>query len=217
MQHVKPRNGKFAERHGSYEQALRVAKSVISPGDLIDIEQYFTGYGEIKSAKTVFYPSDDVFDKEKSHVLVGVKEKEPGLIVFGGQKKNFENTGITFGLMGIQKEGWDESTLFIDTGDGHPPQVLTETKLDEAPLKYRLTTEKNIKPGIYTIEFCFTYFNGNVWKSSNKSIEFKVQNFFERNDVLIGWIVLAATISALIRFAVIPISSWLWGHLCQYF
>ncbi|WP_347332827.1 hypothetical protein [Marinimicrobium locisalis] len=217
MSKEKPRSGKFAERHGSYEQALRIKKSVISPGDAVEVEQYFTGYGEIKSAKAVFYPSDDVFDKEQSYVLHSIKEKEPDLIVFGGIKDRFTSTGITLGLVGLQQEGWDESTLFVDTGDGHPPQVLTETKQDDAPVKYYLTTPKNIRPGIYFLEFCFTYYNGDGWKSGTKSIEFKVQNFFERNDTVIGWVALAATVSALFRFAVIPMGGWLLGKLCHQF
>ncbi|MEZ9200673.1 hypothetical protein [Shewanella sp. 10N.286.54.B9] len=211
---MKPRKGKFAEKSGSYEQALRIKTPVISPGETIEIEQFFTGYGDIKSAKALFYPSDDVFDKDKSYVLNSIKEKEPGLIVFGGHKKKFDNTGITFSLSGIQKEGWEESTLFIDTGEGEPPQILTETKQDEAPFKYHLTTLNNIKPGRYFIEFCFIYYNGESWKSSSKSAEFKIQNFFERNDTFIGWVALAATISALIRFAVIPVGSWLWNNWC---
>ena len=214
---MKPRKGKFAEKSGSYEQALRVKNPVISPGGTIEVEQYFTGYGDIKSAKAVFYPSDDIFDKDKSYILNSIKEKEPNLIVFGGNKKFFEDTGVTFALAGIQKDGWEESTLFIDTGEGEPPQILTETKQDEAPFKYHLTTLKNIKPGSYFLEFCFIYYNGETWKSSSKSIEFKVQNFFERNDRFIGWLALAATASALIRFAIIPVVIWLQGLWCLHF
>lgn len=209
----KPRTGKFAERPGSYEQAIRVLTPVISSGETVEVEQYFTGYGEIKSAKVVFYPSDDFFDSKVSYILNSIKEKTKDVLVFGGNKTRFESTGVTFGLQGFMKEGWEESTLFIDTGDGPAPQVLTETKQDEAPFKYVLTTLRTIKPGTYYLEFYFTYFNGEVWKSSSKKIEFRVQNFFERHDVVIGWLALAATISALARFIVVPTVMWL-AALC---
>jgi hypothetical protein len=213
----KPRTGKYSGKFGAYEQALRIKTPVISPGEKIEIEQYFTGYGEIKSAKGVFYPSDDVFDKKKSYVLVGLKEKEKDLFVFGGERKTFTDTGITFSFAGFIKDGWDESTLFVDIGEGEPPQILTETKQDNAPFEYHLETNQNIRPGTYFIEFCFTYYNGNVWCSSSKTAEFKVQSFFERHDTLIGLVALAATISALVRFAIIPMASWIMERVCQYF
>ena len=73
------------------------------------------------------------------------------------------------------------------------PQILTETKQQEAPIKYHLTTLKNIKPGVYYLDFYFSYFNGDVWRSDCRKVEFKVQNCLERHSVLIGWLALLAT------------------------
>jgi hypothetical protein len=211
----KPRTGKFANKAGSYEQAIRVKTPVINPGDPVEIEQYFTGYGEIRSAKAICYPSGDLFNATDSYVLMSLKENEKGLLVFGGDKQPFKDTGITIDLnAGILHEGWRECTLFFDITQGGTPQLLTETKQDEAPFKYHLLTLKKIKPGNYYIEFYLSYFNGEVWKSSSKKVEFKIQNFFERHDVVLGWLALAVTISALVRFTLIPIIQWI-ATLCS--
>jgi hypothetical protein len=205
----KPRMGAYADSDGSYEQVLRLLTPVVDPGDDVIVEQLFTGYGEIKHAKLTFYPNDDVFFPDKSYILNGLYEKESNLWVFGKDKHKFENTGVTFGFGGMKTDSWDESTLFFDVGGDDSLQILTETKQDEAPFKYVLRTKKDLKPGTYSLEYYFTYFNGSSWKSSTRKIDFKVRNFLERHDVLIGSIAIVASISALVRFVVIPLGQWL--------
>ncbi len=181
----KPRMGKFSEKNGSYEQGFKVSSTVLNPGDSIVIEQYFTGYGNIRRAKTVFFPISDIFDKEKSYVLHSIKIDSSGLHTFGGSKDGIQDTGVSFSLQGMKNKGWEESTMFMDIDNGEDvefsiPQLMSELKLGEAPFKYHLTTSKNILPGPYSLEFHFIYFNGDAWKSSVKKIDFKVQNFFEQ-------------------------------------
>jgi len=107
-------------------------------------------------------------------------------------------------MRGIKGHGWNADTQFFDVSSGPIPQIFTETKSVEAPFKYVLKTAKKIKPGMYYLEFVFTYFNGEKWVSSTKNIEFKVQNFLERHAVSIGVLAMVASLSALIRFVFVP-------------
>lgn len=86
--------------------------------------------------------------------------------------------------------------------------IFTETKQDEAPFKYVLKTDKKLKPGMYYLEFVFTYFNGARWMTSTKNIEFKVQNFLEKNAISIGVLAILASLSVLTRFVFIPALIW---------
>ena len=89
----KPRNGENAEKAGSYEQCLKVITPVIHPGDIIEIKQYFTGYGEISGAKIAFYPSSEIFDRDNSHIINGIK-KENGKIKYGADSHPFKEIGV---------------------------------------------------------------------------------------------------------------------------
>lgn len=75
--------------------------------------------------------------------------------------------------------------MFLDSRPaelGFQPQIMTEAVISKAPFEYELVTHDDIKPGKYSLEFHFTYFNGSTWKTSSKKVDFQVQNWFERNE-----------------------------------
>jgi hypothetical protein len=212
----KPRIGKNSEKSGAYEQCIKLITPVIHQGDMVKLEQYFTGYGEIDGVKIAFYPSSEIFEGDSSFIINGIK-KEDGKIMNGGNHHPFTDTGVIMHMQGIEKSDWKSSTQFFDVSDGDLPQLYTETKQVVAPFQYDLKTKKSVKPGIYGLEFVFTYFNGSCWVSSTKNVEFKVQNFFERYANQIGILAVLASLSALVRFAVIPLFNELIkiiGKLC---
>ena len=51
-----PRTGPHALCPGEYRLAYRAVQAEINPGDMLQIEIYVTGYGEISGAKLAFYP-----------------------------------------------------------------------------------------------------------------------------------------------------------------
>lgn len=206
----KPRLGKHAECTGAYEQSIKLITPVINQGDLVLAEQYFTGYGKIDSAKIAFYPSASIFDGDKSFIVNGIKNQN-GKLLNGASRFPFTDVGVAITMQGVGRSDWEDSdaTQFFDVSEGDLPQIYTETKQEEAPFKYELKTKRNIRPGTYSLEFIFTYYNGECWVTTTKNIEFKVQNFLEKYSVQIGIIAGLASISALIRFAVIPIGKWL--------
>ena len=206
----KPRTGKFAEKNGAYEQVLKLSTPIIDSGDTVTIEQFFTGYGEISAHKITFFPSDKIFNSE-SYISYGFTEVEGEgeedivKFVFGLNKSMFDGIGVTFELGGLKSEGWDDETIFFDESDNSTRQIATEVQHVEAPVKYVLKTKKTIKPGKYSLEFNFIYYNGESWKSSQRVIHFHVRNFLEKYSVLIGTIAITASLSAIVRLAAIPL------------
>lgn len=210
----RPREGAEADKPGSYEQALVLYGAVISPGETIRIEQFVTGYGEIRLAKLVFYPAREIFDHERSFVSLGIKESGKSL-VFGRQRELVKEDGFAVSLLGLRIESsdqWTDSTLIVDAGTNFPadvqPQIATEMRLEKAPFEYELVTRDDVKPGKYALEFHFTYFNGSAWKTSSKKVEFQVQNWFERNEGLVKTVGLF--------LAVAGIGKILWGMAASF-
>lgn len=118
---------------------------------------------------------------------------------FGNLKYFFETTAFTTQLNGPIQEGWGEPTMFFDPVES--ASISTELKIREAPFKYSLLLLKKIKPGEYTLDFFFTYYNGEKWVCSKEQVKLKVRNFFERHagglttfGVIAGSIGIAASI-----------------------
>ncbi len=211
----KPRIGENAEKVGAYEQCIKLITPVIYPGDIVRIEQYFTGYGEISGAKIAFYPSSEIFESVNSHIVNGIK-KENDKLLYGASSHPFLDVGVIIAMNGIKNSAWIDDTQFFDISNKPLPAIFTETKQGEAPFKYVLKTDKKIKPGPYYLEFVFTYFNGEKWVSTTKKIEFKVQNFLERHAFSIGLLATLASLSALIRFAFIPVFNFVFELYSMY-
>ncbi|MNY04387.1 hypothetical protein D3C86_1370620 [compost metagenome] len=199
-----PRNSPNADKPGAYNLATRVGKTVINPGDALKIEQYITGYGNITQVKLVCYLSSDIFDVDHTYVEYGMKpDSTTGEINWGKHKSQLEDPGLTLGLVGFRKDGWAESTMILDV-DGASNRVLTELKLEKAPLDYNLKTLKTISPGDHYIDFYLTYFNGEKWCVTKEKTSFKVKNFFERHAKKISWLAVIATTLSIIRFGLVP-------------
>ncbi len=203
----KPFNAANANKAGSYRQLFRIGKPVIDPGETLEIEQYFSGYGIIGNSKVNFYTSDDIYDPKKSTVYHSLGDDNERGLAFGVAKSGFTKLGMSLDLSsGIMQPGWKRKTYFFDIGNTLAPQISTEMQLgDSPPILYKLKTRKNIKPGNYSLEFNFTYFNGERWDCDKKNIEFKVRNFLERRSTLIGVLALIASIAVIISSGLIPI------------
>lgn len=204
--HKNPMNAEHSEKFGEYCQLFRIVTPVIDPGDILEVEQFFSGYGKIGNAKVNFYTSDDIFKPEKSIIYHSLGKAKDGGHKFGTAHSKFNHTGICFDLSkGFRQQGWKESTYFFDVGNTPVPQVSTEMKIGGyPPMMYKLYTQKKIRPGTYTLEFNFTYFNGDRWHCDKKSIEFKVRNFLERHSTKIGVLALVASIVVILSSGVIP-------------
>ncbi|EMY6774319.1 hypothetical protein [Vibrio alginolyticus] len=205
----KPRTGKYADEVGAYHLASRVFFKTINSGDLFEFEQYITGYGDIRAPKIQCYISSEIFDKEQSYVINSIK-KNGDQISFGSQSDKIGEEGFTCHLSGARAPGWDESTLFFDKGgssDGSKA-VFTESKSINAPFHYKLKLKNDVKPGDYSIDFYFTYYDGHRWQCIKDSVDFKVRNFFEKHAKIISTLAIIATILSIIRLGIYPFIKW---------
>jgi hypothetical protein len=200
----KPRTGAFAEKEGAYHLASRVFTNTINPGAVFKFEQYITGYGEISTAKIQCYISSEIFDNENSTVINSLKE-EGNEFSFGAQEDKISGEGFTCHLSGAVMDGWSESTMFVDMSGDKSKTLLTEHKLENAPFFYKLKLKDDVKPGGYTIDFYFTYYNGDKWQCSKESVDLTVRNFFEIHAKTISTLAIVAASISIIRFGVIPL------------
>lgn len=208
----KPRMAEYAEYEGEYKQFFTVENPVIKPGEVIRIKHFFSGYGEILSAKVRIAPLSNVFDADNSYVISGFKIVN-GVPMFRATKDKFTGELVLL-LRGVKPSNWSQSTQFIDINIQNEdkqqlPIVITEGIGGMAPIEYELTTSRNCLPGNYYIDFVFTYFNGNKWCTDSKRIDFHVQNIFERYQAAFSIIALLASVSAIVRFGLIPLIEFL--------
>lgn len=196
---ARPRMAKHAEKTGAYLLASRINSTVVDPGKYFDFEQYITGYGDISSAKLQCYISGDIFESgQESYLRSGLALKD-GKPWFGSSDYYLDSVGFTCHLAGINN--WGESTPFFDSEVNGLSSLVTEKKLKNAPLTYRLKIKKSVKPGDYRIDVYFTYFNGEKWQCSRETVSFKVRSFFERWSTPLSILGVIVAVAALFRFA----------------
>jgi hypothetical protein len=182
-----PRQGAFAEAPGSYQPVIRIRVPILDPGDTVEGDLFITGYGMIQTAKLVFYPSTGVFEAGPGEFRFGIQDQD-GLITFGGDThKGVGADGLTIFLTsGMEVAEWDRPTPFFDVEKGTLPRVATETRLTNSPVEFRLPTQRNARPGQYTLTFVLTYYNGAEWRSSVQSVSFTIRNLLQRHEIAIA-------------------------------
>ncbi len=207
---TKPRSAKNAEKTGAYLLASRVFSNVIDKEDILEFEQYVTGYGEIRSPKLQCYFSPDVFDSKQSEIIHSFKANGP-IPTWGGISRPIRDPGFTCFISGFPFDslGEDEDTSFIDVAffgiEGGPTSIMTERQLENAPFHYKLKTKKEVKPGNYSIDFYFTYFNGERWICIKESVDFKVRNYFEKHARPTTIVAIVASTLTIYRFGIAPL------------
>jgi hypothetical protein len=191
---VLPRKGKNADKNGSYSMAVRVSSAVVDPGETLEIEIYFCGYGEIGPSKFIVYPSVNVFHPESSKIYFGI-QKIGEKLFWGGQSTSIGNTGQNIDLTaGMMNKGWQNPTLFFDSMERPAPQLSTEMNLTLpdgarfAPVQLKLVVQRNARPGPHSVQFVFSYFNGESWQTSNETVNFTIRNFYQRNEGLVWFL-----------------------------
>jgi hypothetical protein len=207
-----PRSAPNADRPGEYRLAIRIVDGEIDPGDELRIEVYVVGYGKIRGSKVSLHPPPYFVDAEKSKVVSTMRKVENRLL-WGGQEQRMDSEGLTIFMPGVQREMWEENTPYFDVYPHNEAAknvlgiatIATEMKYGEAPIAMTLKVVDKAPTGTHTLQFFFTYFNGNEWKSDSQSVDVLVRNWVRRHEfatvlggVLIGLIALLATILSLV-------------------
>lgn len=192
--------------------AIRVLNPIANPSDIINLEIYFTGYGEIDGVKMVFYPPTNFVEIcEKSVVKIGLSGNQIDnkmKLWFGHQSEAIADWGFIVIIYGMKRPNWKSSTMFIDrdlfdmSKEQHPVKVLmTEAPLNQAPVLVSIKTKKKVRPGIHILRFFLTYFNGTEWKTANNSVDIEIPTFYKRHELMfwiIGSIITIISLSPLI-------------------
>ncbi|MCP2052485.1 UNVERIFIED_ORG: hypothetical protein J3D59_002345 [Pseudomonas fluorescens] len=208
MDRDRPRYFANCDSPGCYSIATRVGETILNPGDTLKFEQFVTGYGDARDAKIQCYISSNVFDNANAHVLMGLGSDAPGeKMKWGFERNNVTDDGfrINPNMFIYKAKTKDEvKTFFIDGNSDKINSVMSEVRLTNAPFTYSLPTKKDIKSGSHYVDFYMTYFNGREWVVTKERVEFKIRNFFERNNKLISWLAIIASVFAIIRLALVP-------------
>jgi len=189
-----PRRGRYAEKPGNYELAIRVMNPTANPGDVISIELYITGYGLVSNPKLAFFSPTNFIHPTESVAISGMQEiihENKRAIVFGGSTDIIGETGnIVLTFKGLGSTDWKECTYFVDRNlyggffdIDHCPAILTECNAGQAPIEMKLRTIKKVKTGKHNLRFYLTYFNGAEWKTSIDEAEIDVPNLYKRNEI----------------------------------
>ena len=190
--------GLNTEGTGTYCLIIQKLTPAVGKGKPLKFQTLFRGDGLIEHPKMLLTPSRTVFDAEKSTIRNNLSIVDGESLTIAASNNNFGPKGCSISLRrGEERDDWELSTFFFDLD---PPKKLHESdatpkseepvtgkkNLTSSPFSFSLRTKKRARPGNYTIDIQFTYFNGQEWKSESRLIQFKVLNFFEKYTELIG-------------------------------
>lgn len=203
---ARPQMGEDADKAGAYAAVVRLGRSSVNPGELLEGDLFVTGYGQIDKAKLAFYPAADLVDTGGSTIRFGL-EKLANTYSWGGQEASFEEHGLVISLTGgLRFPGAEHPNLFFDMRADRLPQIVTETSQVRPPVTFRLKLRKDATPGQHTLHFILTYFDGFEWQSAPSQVSFTVRNILQRHE---GLAALLATLAAVVAIA--PALPWLWA------
>jgi hypothetical protein len=185
---------------GVYCIAIQNLTARINQGKALKFQTFFTGMGQIDRPTMLLTPSSTIFDPDKSIIRNNLSIVDEDSLMIAASNNNFDPKGCNISLSrGEDHDDWELSTFFFDlnpaqkASEDEASLVTTQVAIDKknltsSPFSFVLKTKKRVKPGFYTIDVLFTYFNGKDWQSDAKVIQFKVLNFFEKYIELIGLI-----------------------------
>ncbi|MBK8247530.1 MAG: hypothetical protein IPK85_09065 [Gemmatimonadetes bacterium] len=184
-----PQSALFADKPGSYEVVTRASRPIVEPGHDLEVEVLITGYGRIMSSKLMFSASPGIIDESASRVAHSLRRGElTGEFSFGGRTDETSDGGA-FGLAGMRADHWQcPPTLFVDARTPvleepgtHCPVILTERRPHgNPPFKWTFRLRRQAPPGIHSVRFYFTYYDGERWRTSVSDVAFHILCTFER-------------------------------------
>jgi hypothetical protein len=142
-----PRTQPNAAAPGSYEVALRVANPLVAPGETVQADVFFSGYGEISQAKLFLFPSSSVFAIGSCTVRSGLLLSNHQITWGADPRAISANEPLLINFSGVKHPDWADSTCFVD-GTSDTNLVYTEMPLGgHAPVEMRFATSSAISTG----------------------------------------------------------------------
>ena len=179
-----PRRKANYDKEGQYEVVAVANKKQLNKGEYLDVDVYFTGYGEIGLSKVFIVFSQNIVDSNNSIVTTSLKPLPNNRLMWGNETFSINEITVldmTGGIM-VNKNNKDSASQYIDmTNEPADFGIITETKIQNAPISISYKIKDDIQEGEYSIAFYYTYFDGVKWKSSNSNVQFKVNSFIEEH------------------------------------
>lgn len=192
----RPQNRPHAEFPGCYELVFSRPRTDVVPGEETRIDIYVTGYGSISGGKIHFMPPTGLIEPGACWVDHDLR-LEDGKLSFGAaQSPQGEGGAILQFTNGVKHSGWPESTLFFDVGG---VGIMTENSAVNPPVRVRLKIKKGAHTGDHDLSFAFTYFNGQEWRISYRTVVLHVPTLYERYEGR-AWVI-GATIAVMAMLA----------------
>lgn len=182
----------FGPKPGAYDLLIRISKPILDRGDKVQFEVYISGYGLVESACVYIVPSWSVFSSDDSRIAVG--DSPP---------KKWDDLGELVSF---------DTKSFFDANGRY--QISTECNTpppgSKAPITLNMKINPEAFPGIHSLNFILKYYNGEIWNTKSTSVNFTIQNFYQRHETLV-WVIggIAAFLS--IISTSYPFLKWL-GH-----
>ena len=194
---------KVKDTEPSYSIIARARNYNIKGDDSIDIDIYLTGSGIPEANKLVLvWSSPENIDVSR-----------PGIattnIIEYRTKVNGENIVVPLTTEKEQRiELSPDGTIFElleaffspvpKSEERLIPQIMSErNSAGYPPLSISLKTLKKAKSGNYKIDIVLTYRYQNIFKQASDKVEFRITNWWDRNQ---RWVGIAGIVSAIIAF-----------------
>ena len=175
----RPQNRPHAEFPGCYELVFSRPRTDVVPGEETTVGIYVTGYGLISGGKIHFMPPTGLIEPGACWVDHDLR-MEDGKLSFGAaQSPHGEGGAVLQFSNGVKHTEWLESTLFFDVGG---VGIMTENSAVNPPVRVRLKIKKGAPTGDHDLSFAFTYFNGQEWRISYRTVVLHVPTLYERYE-----------------------------------
>ena len=187
----------------TYSIVTRARNYNIKGGDSIEINIYLTGSGIPEANKLVLvWSSPEIIDASSPGIattnIIEFRKKVNGKdIVVPLTEEKEERTelsphGIIFELL---------KAFFLPVPKSEErliPQVMAErNSAGYPPISISLKTLRKAKSGNYKIDIVLTYRYQNIFKQASDKVEFRITNWWDRNQ---RWVGIAGIVSAIITF-----------------
>jgi hypothetical protein len=217
-----PREAPNARCPGEYRLAIRISQAEVDPGGEFHLEIFIVGYGEIWGSKLACYPPTYFVDPSKSKALrfMAIGDED---FRWGSDEGPFSADGFSAMMGGPQGAKWEHSDPFFDvltspTGKAEfgvstistemrTPQAHPSDKKPEyaAPVSIFVRVQEKVPSGNHSLQFFFTYFNGNEWKVDSQSVDVAVRSWVRRHEgvtavvgIALAAVALIATVGSLV-------------------
>jgi len=192
----------------SYVLIPKLITPIIDAGEVIEVEIYLSGYGQVAANKLrITISSKQLVNPE----VPGTIESSIGIETDKATGKHYPITGKSYMQSGKGSHRLDEigvtigviEAYFHDTSGEHTPgllnQIFAERMYDDvAPFVLKINTKKKVPKGDYTIDMAFTYSDGQEMATDQKAVTVHVTDFVEKHSMLIS---LAAIIGTIVTVA----------------